>query len=296
MPICGQNTLMIGGCNTGSACGSSNGGGGSCGTGGDCNDPKIGPRRNRGRILAEIKEYVLAMLGAPMISLNISDQQLDIAINTTLKIMEYYAPREYFQYYTFRATPGKSVYEMPPDIGYVRQVYYREVPEFAFQASDLDGAIPIEYFYPGGAYASIQGGLIDPIQPIWGRMGDWHLYKMYERMFARESSGLGGWEFVGGYRHIKLYPIPQRAFPVIVHYMQKCKDWDTVTLAMLEGSLCHAKMMVGRVWSKFANLPGPGGGLQLGGQQILQEGLDEYKQWKIDLLEKFGETLSITWG
>jgi hypothetical protein len=254
-----------------------------------CDDPRIGPRHSRGKIIEQVKDTCLAMLGAPVIDLEIDDQQLNIAVDWTLKYMEYYAPRDFFKYYTFRTMPGKSVYEMPPDVAYVREVSYRQTPEFAFQASDLDGSIPIEYFYPGGAYASIQGGLIDPVQPIWGRMGDWFLYKQYERMYARVSSGIGGWEFVGGYRHIKLYPLPHRAFPVIVHYMQKCYDWADVTPPMIEGTLAHLKIMIGRIRSKYTNPPGPGGGLQLDGATILQEGLEELKQWKLDLLDRYGE-------
>ena len=144
---------------------------------------------------------------------------------------------------------------LPPDVGLVRNVYYKEEGSFAFQASDLDGALPIEYFYPGGSYSSIQGGMIDPIQPIWGRMGEWVLYKQYEQMFSRVSSNIGGWEWVGGFRHIKVYPTPcgGRCGRVIVHYLQDCKDWDNVTEAMQMGALAYAKIMLGRIRSKFQN-------------------------------------------
>lgn len=297
MPTCNNNFTVLGSYPNNNPCPSfANGAGCGSSSDGACNDPKITPRRNRGKVIEEIKDYIFTMLGAPVVDLELTDQQVEILIETTLKIIEYYAPREFFQYYTFRTTPGKSVYEMPPDVGYIRQVYYRQTAEFAFQASDLDGAIPIEYFYPGGAYSSISGGLIDPIQPIFGRMGEWHLYKMYERSFAKESSGLGGWEFVGGYRNIKLYPIPQKAYAVMVHYIQKCKDWDRVNLAMLEGGLAHTKIALGRIRSKYATLPGPSGGIQLDGDKLLAEGLEEYKQWKEDLIYKFGDVLPITWG
>lgn len=295
MPNCGPSTLVISRtnrtdakCATGSGCGN--------GSAFDCLVTGLSPRRNRGKIIEAIKEYVLLMLGAPVLDLELDEQQLDMAVKQTLQVMEYYAPREYFRYYTFVTSPGKSVYEMPPDVGYIRGVHYRQTAEFAFQSADLDGSIPIEYFYPGGAYASIQGGMIDPIQPIWGRMGEWTLYKMYERMYSRVSSGLGGWEFVGGYRHIKLYPIPYRAYKVIVHYMQRCHDWNEVTLAMQEGALAHAKMMVGTIRKKFLSPPGPGGGMQLDGEAMYQEGKQEYTQWREDLIYRWGDLPSITMG
>jgi hypothetical protein len=259
----------------------------------DCIDSnKLSPRRSRGIVIQQLKDYCQLMLGAPVITLELDEQQLDLAVKNTLKIMEYYAPQEYFRYYTFPATPGKSIYAMPPDVGYIRQVSYREMAEYSFQAADLGGSIPIEYFAPGGG--GLAPGMIDPIQPIWSRAGEWAVYKGYERMFSRMSSGIGGWEFVSGYRHIKLYPIPHRAFSVVVHYMQRCNDWDEVTMCMQEGALAHAKMMCARIRSKYASLPGPGGGLQLDGDKLLQEGLDEYKQWKEDLIYRYGGPLSIT--
>jgi hypothetical protein len=173
-------------------------------------------------------------------------------------------------------------------------VFYKEQGTFAFQASDLDGAIPIEYFYPGGAYSSIQGGLIDPIQPIWGRMGEWVLYKQYEQMYSRVASNLGGWEWLGGLGTIKLYPTPGAPQRVIVHYLQKHKDWGEVTQAMQEGALAFSKIMLGRIRGKYANPPGPGGGVQLDGQQLLQEGIDDKNQWEEKLIYKWGDILPIT--
>lgn len=286
MPNCSPNTLMIGRPSVNKSCS-------TCTTSGptDCVNLSgpLGPRHKREVVIEQIKDYVQLMLGAPTIGLELDDQQLDLAVKQTLKIIEQWAPREYFNYFTFTTNPGQSVYEMPPDVGYIRSVNYRQVPEFQFQSADLQGAIPIEYFYPGGAYASIQGGLIDPIQPIWGRMGEWVLYKQYERMYTRVSSGLGGWEFISDFHHIKLYPIPFRAFRVVVQYMQRCKDWDEVTLAMQEGALAHAKMMLGLIRRKYLNPPGPMGGVQLDGREMYQEGKEEYEKWKEELIYKFGD-------
>jgi hypothetical protein len=253
------------------------------------NKNELGPRKDREKVREQIREYIYHMLGAPTLKLELDEQNLDFCIDQALKIFEDYAPREYFQYYTFRTTPGQSVYELPPDVGMVRNVFYRKTGTFSFQASDLGGAIPIEYFYPGGAYASIQGGLIDPTQPIWGRMGEWVLYKQYEQMYSRVSSSLGGWEWIGGFRHIKLYPIPYRPQMVIVHYLQKMKDWGEVCQAMQEGALTYAKEILGRVRSKYGNPPGPGGGMQLDGQALLQEAREDREKWFENLCNKFSD-------
>jgi len=257
---------------------------------------ELGSRKNRSKVIEQIKDYVLLMLGAPVINIELDQQQLDAAVDLSLQVLEDYAPREYFQFYVFNTSPGQSIYKMPCEVGYIRYVAYKDVPSFNFSASDLGGAIPIEYFYPGGAYNSIQGGMIDPLQPIWGRMGEWVLYKQYEQMYSNLSSNTGGWEWYGNYDHIKLYPIPMRSHSVIVHYIQKNKDWSRVTQAMQEGALAFAKIMVGRIRSKIKNPPGPNGGVTLDGDTILAEGLQEKKDWEERLLTRFGDVLGPTWG
>lgn len=277
------------------------GGSKAAGCGGTaCNSPvsphdrKLTPRKNREKVREDIRDYVLLMLGAPVVKIELDQQNLDLAVDQSLKIFEEYAGREHFDYYTFRSTPGQSVYKLPDDVGVVRNVFYKEQGTFAFQASDLDGAIPLEYFYPGGAYSSIQGGLIDPIQPIWGRMGEWVLYKQYEQMFSRVSSNIGGWEWVSDLGHIKLYPTPYKSQLVIVHYLQKCKDWKEVTQAMQEGALAHSMIMLGHIRGKYASPPGPGGGMQLDGEYLKTKGWELKQQWQEELITRYGDICPIT--
>ncbi len=250
---------------------------------------KIGPRKHRELVREQIKDYVQLMLGAPVLRLELDMQNLDAAVDLSLQVFEDYAGAEYYNYYVFNTTPGKSVYTLPADVGIVRNVYYKEQPSLTFNASDLGGALPIEYYYPGGSYASIQGGLMDPNQPLYGRMGEWALYKQYEQMYSRLSSQIGGWEWVGGYCNIKLYPIPCRCWPVIVHYLQKKPDFKQVTQSMQEGALIFAKIMLGRIRSKYKILPGPAGGTQLDGEALLEEAKVEKLAWQNDLIYRYGD-------
>lgn len=267
---------------------------GGCGNGSDPSCTGLSPRRNRGKVIEEIKDYVLSQLGAPVIDVELDEQQLDIAINKTLKMMEYYCPRDFFKYYTFATTPGKSIYAMPPDVGYVRTVSYKTMPDNQFLASDLTGSIPIEYFFPGGAYSTIQGGMIDPIQPIWGNAGSWALYSGYTRLFNRLSSGIGGWEFIGGYGHIKLYPIPLRTSYVSVHYVQKCMDWEDSMFLMFDGALALSQMALGMIRKKYQGSFGPSGGFSLDGESLYQTGKEGYEKFKENLLTHWADMPPIT--
>lgn len=254
----------------------------------------IGPRRNRVKVREQIKTYVLTMLGAPVIELELDDQQLENCIDFALQIFEDYAPMEYFQYYSFYTIPGQSVYKMPPDIGFIRSISYKESANYAMSATDLGGVVPLEYM-SGGAYGSFAGG-VNPQQPLWGKMSDWVLYKQYEDMYNRISSQQGGWEFLGGFGNVKLFPIPYRSYTVVVRYLQKQPDFRQVTQAMQEGALAFAKIVLGRIRSRISNPPGPNGGIQLDGQAILAEGLQEKKDWEERLLVRFGDILGPMMG
>ncbi len=261
-----------------------------------CNDvgpfscpANIGPRKNRERVRQQLRDYILLKLGAPKLQLELDDQQLDLAIDEAMSVYEDFAPRDFFDYHTFLTTSGKSVYTMNADIGLIRNVFYKEQGNFSFQSSDLGGALPVEYFYPGGSYASIQGGLIDPLQPIWGRAGEWTGYKMYEGMYNRISSNLGGWEWVSDNNTIKLYPTPCGCHRVFVHYIQKCKDWKEPYQALREGSLAYAKEMLGLIRRKFTNIPGPQGGIQLDGASLVQEAREDIAKWQERLISVYSD-------
>lgn len=250
---------------------------------------KIGKRDSREKVREQIKNLVLLRLGAPVLKIELDDQNLDAAVDLALLEFEEYAGREYFNYYVFPTTPGKSVYTMPADVGFIRQVYYREQPSITFNASDLGGVLPIEYYYPGGAYSSIQGGLMDPNTPLYGHAGEWSLYKGYEQLYNRLASQLGGWEWVDGFCNIKLYPTPCRCNTVMVHYLQKKTDFKQVTTAMIEGAFFHTMQMLGRVRGKWTNIPGPSGGLTLDGPALLAEAKEGLTQWRQDLINRWGD-------
>ena len=259
------------------------------------NKEALGPRPKREHVREQLKDYVLHKLGAPVLKIELDEQNLDRCVDYALRVFEEFAPREFFSLYSFITQSGKSMYELPADVGIVRQVFYKQSATFAFQATDLDGAIPIEYFYPGGSYSSIQGGLIDPIQPIWGRMGEWVLYKQYEQMYSNISSNIGGWEFIGDMGQIKLYPTPVAPQVVIVQYLQKMKDWKEVSLAMMDIALAEAKEVLGQIRSKYTQMPGAASG-QLNGAALLEQAKAEKETWKKEIIERYGDIFGPTWG
>lgn len=303
---CSSNTLVINrpssptngsGCSTASAViaksvSSCADGSGSCGLFGPV-DRKIGKRKNREKVREQLKDYILLSLGAPSVKVEFNSQQLDMFVDVAMQEAEDYAGDEFYDYYVFSTVSGKSVYKMPDDVGIIKNVYYKEQGTFAFQASDLDGAIPIEYFYPGSGG---QEGFINPVQPIWGNAGSWLLYKQYEQTFSRLSSNIGGFEFIGDTGYVKLYPTPCRCSRVAVRYVQKCKDWKEAYTVLRDGALAEAMITLGHIRGKFTNIPGPSGGTQLDGDYMRTKGWELKEKWRENLLMRYGGLLEITMG
>ena len=62
---------------------------------------QLSPRTNRTKVKSQLRDYILLMLGAPVVTIELDNQQLDAAVDLSLQIYEDYAPREFFQYYVF---------------------------------------------------------------------------------------------------------------------------------------------------------------------------------------------------
>jgi len=138
--------------------------------------------------------------------------------------------------------------------------------------------LPLEYFYPGSAGSSV--GMINPIQPMWGNMGEWVLFKQYENMYAKTSSQIGGWEWVSDLGYIKLYPAPCGCNTAMVHYLQKCKDWKEINQAMVEGAVAYSMIILGNIRGKYQSPPGPGGGMAMDGEYMRTKGEEKFDKWK----------------
>jgi len=261
-------------------------------------DCQTGPRFNRERIRSQIADYVILMLGGPVIDLELDQQQLSLAVDEALRIFEEWAPQSYFQWYHFDTVAEQSIYQMPCDIGLIRDVQY--LPPTCDGARELGGSMPLGWIGDTGYGA---GGLAwgawgyNRHQPYWGYAGEWVLFKQYEDMFERTSGRNGGWEFYEDQHSLKIYPTPHfGGGNVSVHYLQKKKDWKEVHQFMNEYALALAKIMVGRIRSKYSTIVSPGQGVTLDGATILQEGKDEKKQLEHDLIYKWQEPIPIMIG
>lgn len=58
------------------------------------------------------------------------------------------------------------------------------------------------------------------------------------------------------------------------------KQKERALLLVHEGAYILAKLMLGRIRSKFVSPPGPGGSIKLDGPALVKEANQEFKNWK----------------
>lgn len=251
-------------------------------------DDCIPPRPKREGVREAIADSILLMLGAPSIPIELDSQQLMYAVDRALKTFERYASSNYYEYYTFQTTPGQSRYTLPCDIGFITNVFYRT--DGSCSSNGGPGTIEGLGQVPFGRVGSWQGGTYH--RPGWGNAGEFVVYKQYNEMYSKLSSTMGGYEIVGD-GDIMLYPNPRSSCYVIVHYMQRKRDWDETNEWVQDYALALAKQMLGRIRSNISQVVTPGGAVQLDGPALIQEALQEKQQLEEDLLMKWSSPLGI---
>lgn len=257
----------------------------------------IGDRPKREAVREEIADYVLAMLGAPMVRIELDRQQLSIAVDEALKRYENGCGKSNYAYSHFTTIPGINRYELKGDIGIINNVFFSG--GMNCYGADIAVATSVEATdiidfaganIPGMGYGGY--GSYNTSTPFQASLGEWHLMQSYSKMFSRVSSMETTWEIASG-NSIMLYPSPRSARNVGVHYLQRKKDWPEAASWMKDYALALAKEMLGRVRSKYDRYVSPGGGVTLDGASLLAEAREDKTSLSDSLISNHAVTFML---
>ncbi|MDP1712425.1 MAG: hypothetical protein Q8K86_08210 [Candidatus Nanopelagicaceae bacterium] len=118
---------------------------------------------------------------------------------------------------------------------------------------------------------------IGNVSGIQNMLLDYHLLLHYRKWSQRVLGTEGRWDFVS-HSKIRLTPNPKGTFPVIVEYYPKVTEFQSPIARKLamDAMTAETKIMLGYARRKFGSFPSPDGGtIQLDGDRLVQEGLDE---------------------
>ena len=134
-----------------------------------------------------IYDYVLAQLGHPIVSVELTPFQVKICMDEAISKLDYHAPQWANQFAVFDASAGINVYELPQfmmnNLNYVG--YKKDILGLNYTPGSLGFDLTLAFFNTNRFF---QGGGI----------GDFFLTQQYLEIMRRVLSNEGGWSVVNG--------------------------------------------------------------------------------------------------
>jgi hypothetical protein len=233
----------------------------------------------------EVRDFVLASLGHPIVRVELSDFQLKIIIEQAISKLNFHAPLWMRQFAVFNTEPNVGIYELPPWIiqnltyvAYKKSLINTNYPPESFQSDMM-----MNYFKDNFAFGDFS-------------IGEFYLLQSWLESFKRVIGADGTWEIVNG-QYLQLYPCPSFAESVVLEYL--AMDSNTMHPAyrswIQRYALAIAKEVVGQIRSKYKIMPSPGGGAQLNGKELITESKEEKKVLEEELINELEEPPTPTW-
>lgn len=227
-----------------------------------------------------IKYYVQSMLGAPLVRVELSEIQYKIAVDEAITKFAYHAPHWDRQMFVFNTSAGIGTYELPKmvidNISYV--VYKKSLLSIQNQSGTLEFDFFIRYFQDNFLFNDFQ-------------IGDFLLMQMHLEMVRKVLGQEGSWDIIDN-KYLQLYPVPVfDNLPVVVEY--RALNSNTIHNAyrnwIQKYALAIAKGILGQIRGKYKTLPGPGGGSQLNGEELVAQSREEKEFLEKQLIDEFEE-------
>jgi len=234
----------------------------------------------------QIKDYVLAGLGHPVVRVELNDHQLKICIDEAVTELDYHSPQLTRQMVAFHTTAGYNLYEIPQyilrNLSYV--TFKKTLLSIQSQAGTLEFDFFIKYFQDNYLFDGLS-------------IGDYYLLQSTLETTRRILGQDGGWDIING-QYLQLYPNPAVDDVAILEF--RAINSTTMTPKMRNwlqkyASAC-ATQLLGQVRGKFKVVPGPGGGTQLNGDALIQQANESKKALKDELISEVNEPPMFTTG
>jgi hypothetical protein len=225
-----------------------------------------------------IKDFIFARLGHPTVRVELTDYQIKTCIDEAVAKLSYHAPEWMTQYAVFDTSANINVYELPFEVAsnLTDVIFRRQMFGLHLLEGSLEYDFAIMFFSNHNFFNNMN-------------MGQYVLMQQYMKQIRKVLGQNGTWKVIDN-KYLHLFPVPGNQESVILEF--RAINYATILPAyknwLQRYSLCVAKEILGRVRSKYKTLPGPGGGSQLDGAELLQEAAREKEQLLEELASEIG--------
>jgi len=226
-----------------------------------------------------IKDFVLARLGFPVVRVELTDFQIQTAIDEAISKLDYHAPDWCTQFCTFATSANISLYELPSVVtnNFRNAIYRKHLLSINQSEGTLEFDFFIKYFQDNFLFRDFS-------------VGDYYVTISHLEMMRKILGNDGTFNIVNN-KYLNIAPPPTFAEEVLVEF----KAIDSTCLHpyfvnwIQRFSLAICKVILGQIRGKYQMLPSPGGGAQLNGDSLIQQGTQEQEQLVEQLMTEIEE-------
>jgi len=222
-------------------------------------------------------KYIELSLGGGMVDVELDREHYDMAIDKALAKYRQRSSRAVEEsFMVLKLSPGENEYTLPEEVLEVRNVYRRSAGGISAAATDFE---PFEAGYLNMYMLNVTRG---------GGLATFELYMGYREQMGKMFGAnlIYTWSQVT--KRLALHRYIRGDEEIIIHTYNYKPDEillaDTgSSLWIKDYALAIAKMSLGQARSKFGQLAGPQGGVQLNGADLLTQAQTELEKLEEDL-------------
>jgi hypothetical protein len=209
------------------------------------------------------KEWIMMRLGSPVIKVELTEEMVDSAIDSAVKIFSQWVPQtENIAFFT--AEVGCTTYDLK-DLA----PGYLDVRDVIWSSSQSDSLL--QGYFTDFNFGNQQ---FFWYQSSYATMTDFTILNMYNEMYLRTIGKEPQWEVIG--TKLILSPSPTRAVPVAIIYTEYGSDEVFRRDEWLRAwALTECKEMLGEIRRKYSSLPGPRGDVTMNGSELMSEARED---------------------
>tara|TARA_R110000803_G_scaffold49048_1_gene101998 strand:+ start:1965 stop:2837 length:873 start_codon:yes stop_codon:yes gene_type:complete len=236
------------------------------------------------KFYGSIKDSILSRLGSPVIRVELTDHQILTVIDEAVSKLDYHAPAWCTNFMSFTTVPNQNLYELPRfvmnNLQYV--AYKKSLLSVAQQQGSLEFDFFIKYFQDNFLFKDFQ-------------VTDFLIMTMHLEQMRKVLSMEGSFDIIDN-KYIMVYPIPMMPEEVIIQF----RSLNSETLHpfyinwVQKFATAGAQVILGGIRGKYTTLPSPGGGAQLNGESLVQQGTMEMARLEEVLLNEVEEPPAFT--
>lgn len=222
-------------------------------------------------------KYIELSLGGGMVDVELDKEHYDMALDKAISKYRQRSSRSVEEsFMVLNLSPGESIYTLPEEVIEVRNVYRRSAGGISASATDFE---PFEAGY-------LNMYMLNTAKA--GGLASFELYMGHREMMGKMFGAHIIYNYNSATKQLNLHRLIRSDEGIILHTYNHKPDEvllsDTSAAPWLKDyALATAKMALGQARSKFGQLAGPQGGVQLNGNDLITQAQAEIEKLEEDL-------------